>query len=71
MSHGNTRVSWIRPLVALMVTVVMAASGFAQGAAPSPSAKAVGEIKSISGGTLTLATDDGNSIAFPWRSKYA
>jgi len=48
--------------------VVLGSTGAAAQAAPlqsaaSAQAKAVGEIKSIGGGTLTLATDDGKSIS--------
>src|SRR5271167_3690168 len=49
------------------VVLLSAISLFAQTPAPAPLAKAVGEIKTLSGASLTLATDDGKtqSIALP------
>jgi len=52
----------------MIATVFATATAVAQGAPPSPSiVKAVGEIKSIGGGDLTLATDEGKNenIALP------
>ena len=62
MRRGNTRVSWKQLLVVMVVALVMAADGFAQ-TPPNALAKAVGEIKSVSNQTLTLATDDGKGIS--------
>jgi co-chaperonin GroES (HSP10) len=50
--------------VAVLAVALVAGSGFSQTAVPaSATAKAVGEIKSITGGTLVLATDDGKSVS--------
>jgi hypothetical protein len=53
-----------RSLVSALALLAMAwaLTATAQTAAP-PQAKAVGEIKSIGGGTLVLATDDGKSVS--------
>ena len=63
MSHGNTRVSGMRLLVVIMATLVIAGNGLAQATPAGAPAKAVGEIKSMSGRNLSLATDDGKTIA--------
>lgn len=63
MSHGNTRVSWRLLLFAIIATLIVTGIGFAQAASPSALAKALGEIKSINGGTLTLASDDGKNLS--------
>ncbi len=63
MPHGNTRVNWYRPAAAFLAVVIGASGGFAQAAPPSAQAKAVGEIKSIGGQALVLATDDGKSVS--------
>lgn len=63
MSHRNTRVSGIGLLVVIMATLVITGNGFAQATSASAPAKAVGEIKSINGESLTLATDDGKTMA--------
>lgn len=63
MSHTNARVNWKRLLVASMAALVIASTGFAQTQPSTRQAKALGEIKSINGGTLTLATDDGKHLS--------
>lgn len=64
MMQVNTRVHWLRLVVVLLVTGLMAVGGSAQAAqtATSAQAKAVGEIKSTSAGGLVLATDDGKNM---------
>ncbi len=49
----------------MVLTVALALAAVAQNApqAPPPQAKAVGQIKSISGNTLTLTTDDGKNVS--------
>ena len=64
MVHGNTRVNWLGLAVAFIAVVIAAGNVFAQATPPSAQAKAVGEIKSIEGQSLVLATDDGKSVRF-------
>src|SRR3974390_1495085 len=62
MMRGNSRVNG-RAVVALL-TAVMVWPLVAMAQAPAaPQAKAVGEIKSVGGGTLVLSTDDGKSLS--------
>ena len=63
--QGKRIVRWRRGAVALMTVVALALGAMAQTApqAASAQAKAVGEIKSIGGGTLVLSTDDGKSLS--------
>ena len=63
--QGKRIVRWRRGAVALMTLVALALGAMAQTApqAASAQAKAVGEIKSIGGGTLVLSTDDGKSLS--------
>lgn len=61
MSRGNRKVNW-RVAVVLLTTVVLTASAMSQAPA-SPQAKAVGEIKSLGGGALVLAADDGKTVS--------
>ena len=62
MMRGNSRVNG-RAVVALL-TAVMVWPLVAMAQAPAaPQAKAVGEIKSVAGGTLVLSTDDGKSLS--------
>jgi len=60
MVRGNRRVN-ISASIALITVLTMGQHGFAQAQA-TPQTKAVGEIKSLSGSALTLATDDGKSV---------
>ncbi|MGA9566847.1 MAG: hypothetical protein WBS19_15080, partial [Candidatus Korobacteraceae bacterium] len=55
----------LRPAAVLLLMAALAATTVAQTAPPTPAAqaKAVGQIKSISGETLTLTTDDGKSVS--------
>ncbi len=64
MMKVNTRVHWLRLMVALSACAMFAVDGAAQAAEPGAGAqaKAVGEIKSISAGALVLATDDGKNM---------
>jgi co-chaperonin GroES (HSP10) len=63
MACGNTRVTWLRLAVAFTAVVIAAGNGFAQTSPPSAQGKAVGEIKSVEGQSLVLATDDGKSVS--------
>jgi len=64
MWQVNTKVRWLRLVVALFAVGLIAVHANAQAAPPTTSAqaKAVGAIKSISGGALVLTTDDGKNI---------
>jgi len=63
----KTYAASVSAVVLFSVVAVFAQSAPQQAPAPGPLAKAVGEIKSLSGTSLTLATDDGKteSIALP------
>ncbi len=64
MMHRSTKANWSRLTVALLAALLAVGNAFAQAStAPGPQAKAVGEIKSISGGSLVLATDDGKTVS--------
>ncbi len=64
MTGLNLEVS-LRRAVVVLLTAVLAAAAVGQNApqTPAPQAKAVGQIKSMSGDTLTLTTDDGKSVS--------
>jgi co-chaperonin GroES (HSP10) len=64
MAELNSRVS-LRRAAVLLLTAALAAAAVAQTAPQTPAAqaKAVGQIKSISGDTLTLTTDDGKNVS--------
>ena len=63
MVNRNTSVNWPRVAFAVVAVVIAATNGFAQAAPASAQAKAVGEIKSVGGQGLVLATDDGKSVS--------
>jgi len=68
MNRRNTRVNRRVLGVTLMMVALAVNGAFAQAspqtsASPSAQAKAVGEIKSVSGETLVLSTDDGKSVS--------
>lgn len=61
--QANTKVNWSKLTVAVLAALLGVGSAFAQAApATTALAKAVGEIKSISGGSLVLSTDDGKTL---------
>ena len=64
MTQRNSRVS-LRPCCSIAVIGRASVGAMAQTAPQTPAAqaKAVGQIKSISGDTLTLTTDDGKSVS--------
>jgi hypothetical protein len=64
MTQGNSRVSTLRVgIMVLMITLAVGAMAQTAPQTPAAQAKAVGQIKSISGNTLTLTTDDGKNVS--------
>src|SRR3974390_54532 len=62
MIRRNEGVGNLRRVLMLTALTVWALGTVAQNVTP-PQAKAVGEIKSVGGGTLVLSTDDGKSLS--------
>ncbi len=64
MTQGNSRVS-SRQVAIIVLVAALAAGAMAQTAPQTPAAqaKAVGQIKSISGDTLMLTTDEGKTVS--------
>ena len=58
---GSLMRKWLLLVAAILAAAMAAAQAAPQATAPSAQAKAVGEIQSIRGSNLTLATDDGKS----------
>ena len=61
--QGNIKVRWILLTIAVVAAALTAGNAFGQTAPAAAQAKAVGEIKSIGGGSLVLATDDGKTVS--------
>ena len=62
MIRGNIAVGNLKRVLILTAGTAWALGAVAQTVAPPP-AKAVGEIKSLAGGAMVLATDDGKSVS--------